>query len=142
MDIVINLLVWLHFAGLVIGMGAGFSSGQVAMRIGDAPVEARPVLADTYKALSRLGHAGLGVMIATGLLILFLKFGNPMGLGGWFWIKMALVVVLLGLIGFGSRTAKKAQAGDAAAVALAPKIGMASGMTGFLIILSAVFAFN
>lgn len=141
MDIVINLLVWLHFAGLVIGMGAGFSSGQVAMRIGGAPVEARPVLADTYKALARLGHTGLGILIVTGLMILFMKYGTPMGMGVWFWIKMALVVVLIVVIGFGTRNAKKAQTGDAAAIALAPKLGAASGITGFLIILSAVFAF-
>lgn len=141
MDIFINLMIWLHLAGLVIGMGAGFSSGQVAMRIGGAPPEARPVLAETYKTLSRLGHIGLGILIVTGLLVLFLKFGNPMSMGVWFWIKMALVVVLMGLVGFGSRTAKKAQSGDAAAIALAPKIGMATGMTGFLIILAAVFAF-
>ena len=53
-----------------------------------------------------------------------------------------LVVVLIGLIGIGMRSAKRAQNGDTAAAALMPKIGMASGITGFLIILVAVFAFH
>ncbi len=141
MDIFINLLVWLHLASLVIGMGAGIASGQVAARLGTAPVEARPVLGEIYKTLSRMGHAGLGLLIITGLLVLFLKYADPMGMGVWFWIKMALVVVLIGLITWGGRTSKKAQAGDADAAALAPKLGAASGLTGFAIILAAVFAF-
>lgn len=141
MGIFINLLIWLHFAGLVLGMGAGFSSGQVAMRMGAAPAEARPTFATIINALARLNQIGLGTMVVTGSLILLLKYADPMGMGVWFWIKMVLVVVLMGLVGFGARTSKKAQAGDATAVALAPKIGMASGSTGFLIILSAVFAF-
>jgi uncharacterized membrane protein len=142
MDVVINLLIWLHFAGLVVGMGAGFSSGQVSMRMGGAPAEARETLVTLYKALARIGHIGLGILIVTGLLVLFLKYGDLMGMGVWFWIKMALVVVLIGLISFGTRNANKAFAGDQAAIAMAPRIGMLTGMTGFLIILAAVFAFS
>ena len=142
MDIVINLLIWLHFAGLVVGMGAGFSSGQVSMRMGAAPAEARGTFVAIYKALARISQIGLGLLLVTGLLILFLKFGNPMGLGVWFWIKMALVLILLGLVGFGASNSKKAFAGDQGAIALAPRVGMLTGMTGFLIILAAVFAFD
>lgn len=142
MDIIINLLIWLHFAGLVLGMGAGFSSGQVAMRMAGAPVEARPTLGATINALARFSQIGLGTLIVTGLLILFLKFADPMGMGIWFWVKMVLVVVLMGVVGFGARNSKRAQAGDAAAAALAPKIGMASGVVGLLVVLSAVFAFS
>jgi len=141
MDIFLDILLWLHFAGLVIGMGSGFSSGQVAMRMGSAPAEARPTLSTIYGNLARLGHIGLGVLIVTGLLIVFLKYDFA-AMPIWFWIKMGLVVVLIVLISFGMRTTKKAQAGDAAAAALAPRIGMMSGITGFLIILSAVFAFH
>lgn len=141
MDIFINLLVWVHLISLVIGMGSGMASGQVAARLGSAPVEARPVLGEIYKNLSRMAHVGLGLLIITGLLVLFLKYADPMGMEVWFWVKMALVLVLIGLIAWGGRTSRKAQAGDAEAAALAPRIGAASGLTGFAIILAAVFAF-
>lgn len=141
MVVFVNILIWLHLAALVIGMGAGFSSGQVSMRIGTAPAEARETLVAIYKTLTRFGHIGLGLLLITGPIIVWLKYGNYSGFTWWFWLKMALVVVLIVVLFVGARNSRKALAGDQDAIAMAPRLGMASGLTGFAIIFTAVFAF-
>jgi protoporphyrinogen IX oxidase len=142
MDVLNNILLWLHLIALALGGVAAFGIPVVGSMMPTATPETRPTLVKIAERLSTIGRAGLGTLIVTGPLLVWLKAGGTAGFTGWFWAKMVLVVVLLGLVIFAGINAKRAQGGDMAAAKRAPQVGMASMATLILIVLTAVFAFN
>lgn len=142
MDVLINILFWIHLLALAAGGVAVFGIPIVGSRMASAPPEARPVLGSVVDMFSRLGRGAFGALIITGPLVLWLKYDGTGGMTGWFWLKMLFVLALLGLIIWSGLNRKRLLAGDAAAIQLAPRLGMASMIVYLLLILSAVFAFN
>lgn len=142
MDIVVKFLLFLHFFGLVIGMGSGLAMSRMGPLAQNASDDQRSVLFSAGKMLSQNGHIGLGLLWVTGLLMVWLKYGALDGLGIFFWIKMILVVVLSASIGMASAAYKRVRAGDASAMPRVKMFGMINGLAGLGVILSAVFAFN
>lgn len=142
MDVVVNLLIWVHILAFV----AGGSNSVVGPVIASRLVAATPDLRAGYYAvmntLSQVGKVAMVVLLVTGPLILFLRYGGFAGASVWFWIKMGLIVVMLAAIIYGGINAKKAQAGDAEA---GRRAGVAHRITGLAfagILLAAVLAFN
>ena len=142
MDILNTLLIALHLVGLVIGMGTGVALGVLLPRLGAARDGERARLLDIGDALVRNGHIGLGLLWVTGILIVFLKYGGVGGLSPWFWIKIALVVILSASIGIAAAAYRKFKAGDMAASARLAMAGKLNMLVGPLAILAAVFAFG
>lgn len=138
MHIFINILIFIHFFGLVLGMGSGMAMGT-AMRGVDRSTGGFDKLT---RALARNGHVGLALLWVTGPLIVWLKYGGFAGLGFWFWVKIAFVVVLTAALGIGAINFRKAREGDRDAAKRAAMIGMLSGISGLIVIFAAVFAFN
>ena len=91
----ISILLWLHFIGVGMGMGGGLALAQVGPRLIAAPAEQRQLLWDLEVFFSRVGAGGLAILLLTGPLMLWLKFGGPSGLTWWFSAKMAFVLVAL-----------------------------------------------
>jgi len=141
MDILINILIFLHLFGLVIGMGSGIALSRIGPLYGTSSEEQRKLLFRLAMMLGKNGHIGLGLLWITGPLVVWLKFGT-LDLGPWFWAKMVLVVILSASIGMGSAAFRKFAAGDMAASARVALTSRISGLAGLLIILTAVFAFN
>lgn len=142
MDVLNNILFWIHLVSLALGGVAVFGLPVVGARIGPAPTEVRPTLFQIANTLSTMGRAAFGALIITGPLMVWLKFGGTSGFTAWFWAKMVLVLALLAVIIYGGINAKRAQGGDMAAARRAPAIGM-TGMVVFVgVILCAVFAFS
>ncbi len=142
MDIFVNLLFWIHMVSIALGGVAVFGLPVVGARIGPAAPEVRPTLFQIAERLSTIGRAAFGALIITGPLMVWLKFGGTAGFTGWFWAKMVLVVVLLGVIIYGGINAKRAQGGDMAAAKRAPQISLVGMITFVGVLLCAVFAFN
>lgn len=142
MDLVTDLLVWLHFVALAMGGAASFGIPVIGSRMPTAPTEARPVLMSAIKGISSVSRAALAILIITGPLIVWLKYGGTSGFTVWFWVKMVLVAILLGLVIFAGILLKWTMGGDMAAAKLQPRVGMASTLTLLLIILSAVLNFH
>jgi len=142
MDIFINLLFWIHMVSIALGGVAVFGLPVVGARIGPATPEVRPTLFAIAEAMSTMGRAAFGALIITGPLMVWLRFGGTSGFTAWFWAKMVLVVVLLGVIIYGGINAKRAQGGDMAAAKRAPIISQVGMVTFIGVILCAVFAFN
>jgi uncharacterized membrane protein len=142
MDIVNNILFWLHLTGLALGGAATFGMPVVGGRMRTATPETRPLLFSISHGLSTIGRAGLGMLIVTGPLLVWLRFGGTAGFTWWFWAKMVLVVLLLVVVIVSGLTAKRAQGGEAAAAQRLPMLGMSGIVLLILIILTAVFAFN
>ena len=141
MDIVVNLLIALHLLGLVIGMGSGIALSVLSPFGASAGDAERGLIYRIGNALSRNGHIGLGLLWVTGLAAVFLKYGGVMSMNWWFWLKMALVVVLSASIGIGGAAYRKVQAGDAGAGARLKLASKVNQVAGVLVIVAAVFAF-
>lgn len=141
MDVVSNLLFWIHLIGVALGGVAAFGIPLVGRRMPTATADTRPLLFSLLEAMSKVGRAAIGLLIVTGPLIVWLKFGMG-GLSAWFWIKMVLVVLLLVGVIYAGINGKRVEKGDMAAARRAPIVGMFTAGTFLLILLSAVFAFN
>jgi protoporphyrinogen IX oxidase len=137
-----NILLWLHFIGVGMGVGGGIALSQVGPRLVAAPAEQRELLWSFETFFSRIGAGGLVILLITGPLLLWLKFGGPSGLTWWFWAKMALVVVALIGVGLHEWAARRFRNGDKNVVPLMFIGGRAAGIGIVLAMLCAVFTFN
>ena len=142
MDILVNILFWIHLTALALGGAAAFGIPVVGSRMASATAETRPLLFSLADNLSKLGRAAIGTLIITGPLIVWLKFHGTGSFNGWFWAKMVLVVLLLIAVIYAGINAKRAEGGDMAAAQRAPMIGMTAAGLFVLVILCAVFAFG
>jgi len=99
------------------------------------------VLFGIANQLSSIGRAALVLLLISGPLMFWLKFGL-IAPSWWFWVKMGLVAVLVVLIIYAGMNAKKAQSGDMAAAKLAPQLSMIAVGLYLLVIASAVLTFS
>ncbi len=142
MDILNTVIIAVHLLGLVVGMGSGIGLGVLMPRLASAGDDERTRLFAMADVFSRNGHIGLGVLWVTGILIVVLKYGGIGGFSTWFWIKIALVVLLSASIGMGSAAYRRYKAGNTASGARLSMTGKLNMIAGPLIILAAVFAFH
>ena len=93
MDVVIGLLIWIHFLALAAGGAAAFGMPVVGSRMPTATAETRPTLFAIMKGISTVGRAAIGTLVVTGPLIVWLKYGGFGTMPIWFWVKMVLVLL-------------------------------------------------
>jgi uncharacterized membrane protein len=141
MDIVINLLIWAHIMAFVAGGANSVVGPVIASRLPGATADARDGYYAVMNRLAKVGKGAMGVLLVSGPLILWLKYGGLGGAGVWFWIKMALIVVMLAAIIYGGIQFKRAQAGDHSAGERAEVAHKVTGLAFAGVILAAVFAF-
>lgn len=137
-----NILFWLHLVALAAGGAATFGIPVVGSKMATASAEMRPVLFSIIKGISSVSRGAIGVLLVTGPLLVWLKYGGFGGFNTWFWVKMVLVLILLGLVIFSGINAERASKGDVAAAKRGPQLGMVLMVTLLAIILTAVFAFE
>jgi len=137
-----TFLLWLHFIGVGMGMGGGIALSQVGPRLISAPEDERKLLWTLEGFFSRIGAAGLAILLISGPLMLWLKYGGPSGLSWWFWAKMVLVAVaLIGVI-LHEWAAHQFRGGALSAVPLMYFGGRMAGLGIVLAMLCAAFTFN
>ncbi|MEO8882118.1 MAG: hypothetical protein ABI377_01660 [Devosia sp.] len=142
MEILNNLLFWLHLTALAMGGAASFGMPVVGKQLAKATSETRPVLFAVAHGLSSVSRAGLAILIVTGPLLIWLKFGGMSGFTWWFSLKMVLVVLLLANVIYLGILMKRVEHGDASAAGMLPRLGTLGMVLLLGIVLSAVFAFN
>ena len=142
MEVVNNILFWIHLVSLALGGAAAFGLPVVGAQMPTATPETRPTLFKVAHGLSNLGRVGLGGLIVSGPLLVWLKFGGTAGFSYWFWAKMVFVVLLLITVIYAGINAERAEKGDRASAMRAPMIGMTALVLLILVILCAVFNFN
>jgi putative membrane protein len=142
MDILFNILFWIHLVSLGLAGAAVFGLPVVGSKMATATADSRPLLISIQQSLSTMGRAALGTLVLTGLLMFWLRwqFVAPSAL--WFGIKMLLVVLLLANVIFAGITSNKARQGDRAAAQLIPRLSVISIALYLAVVFSAVFAFN
>lgn len=142
MDIVTDLLLFLHILGLVMGVGAGMAMLRVRPIVAGANDEQRSVLFIVGKKLGEHAHIGLAILWITGPLLVWLKYGGFGELSAWFWVKIVLVVVLSAAVGVGAKAFRLMRAGDMSMAPRAKMAGKIGSAAGVAIIFCAAFAFN
>ena len=124
------------------GMGGGIALSQVGPRLIAAPENQRQLLWVFETFFSRIGAAGLALLLVTGPLTLWLKYGGPAGLSGWFAAKMAFVLIaLLGVL-LHEWAGARFKNGDARFVRLMVIGGRAAGIGIVMAMLCATLTFN
>jgi len=142
MHILTIILLWLHFIGIGLAVGGGVALSQVGPKLVAAPAPARADLWAFETFFARAGAAGMVILLTTGPLMLWLKFGGPGGLSRWFWIKMGLVAVAVLGVGLHEWAGARFKRGDQRAVPLMFLSGRLAGAAIVLAMLSAVLTFN
>jgi uncharacterized membrane protein len=137
-----QLLLILHFLGLAMGFSVSFANMVMGGIIEKAAPAEKPVLGRFPLAMSRVGDIGLALLLLSGFGLLFLKWGGFAAMPGIFHVKLTLVVVLIGLIGYIHALQKKIRNGDAAAATTIQVVGKAAFVTAVAIVVCAVLSFS
>ena len=76
MEILNTLVFWLHFMAMFLGGVAAFGIPLTAARIAGAEPAARPALGQVIQLFSKVGSAGIGTLILTGIIMIFTRIGG------------------------------------------------------------------
>lgn len=140
-----DFLLFVHFVGLGLGLGTSFSFMRLGFAMKDTPIAERAPFMLKAFVLSKNGSIGFALLILSGLGLMFVSGPSAvMETGGvYFKAKLALVVVLAGLIGFMQTLQSRARRENGGPVmAKIPKFGALSQLTTLAIVLLAVLAFH
>lgn len=135
----------IHFVGLALGVGTSFATLRLGLATKDLPPAERAQFFKYAMALGKNGSLGLALLIASGLCMLFTRgVTTVFGAGGAaFHVKLTLVLVLAGLLGFTQVLVKRVrEKQDAQAMATLAKVGPVMLLTGLGIVVTAVLAFH
>jgi hypothetical protein len=139
---IIDILLILHFLGLAMGFAASFSGMVMMGLMGRATPQERPVLARVPPAMTRVGDVGLLLLWASGLILLFYKWGGFAAVPWQFHAKFTVVILLTLLIGYMHSLMAKARRGDTAAAARMPTMGKIAFTLAVTAVVLAVLAFH
>lgn len=142
-DVAMNqVLIFLHFVGLMLGATGGFASALIMRRtLGMTPEAARPLRA-LGPMLANVSATGLALMWASGVILVWSRWDGPGSLPGLFWAKFLFVLTLTAAAVAIHLTYAEVGRGNLAAAARLPKLGPVSGGSALLAVLLAVFAFS
>jgi putative membrane protein len=142
MDIWFNALLLIHLLALMVAGATAVAMPIIGGRMANATPEMRASLGAIGNRLSLNARIALGALLISGPLMLWLRYGGVDGASIWFWVKMALVAVMLAAVFVSSSNARRIQAGDRQAAALQGRIGTVSRLAFLGVIIAAVLAFN
>lgn len=137
-----QLLLILHFLGLGLGFSASFGNLAMGRLIATAPPAEQAVLARFPPLISKVSGAGVVLLWATGLALVFTKWGGFGSLPWQFHAKLTAVVLLTGVVGYMHALDAKARRGDTAAAARIPRIGPIATMLAIVSVIFAVLTFD
>ncbi len=106
MDLTFNILLMLHLGALVVAGATNVAMPLIGRQMAGATPDVIARLGPIAGRLSLNGRISLGVLVLTGIALLWLRYdGNAGGLGPWFTAKMALVIgiVVLSVAGLFAR---------------------------------------
>jgi putative membrane protein len=95
MDLTFNFLLILHLAAFGLAISTTIAAPLIGKRMASAPPEARPLLGSIGKRLSVNARIAFGLLLITGIAMVYVRYGGFEGQGVWFFIKMGLVAVVL-----------------------------------------------
>lgn len=138
----IDILLALHLIGLMMGAGGGFGSMITMREAATRPPEQAATLKMLGPAMAQFSAIGLGLMLASGIALVFAKYGGFTALPVLFWAKM-LFVTTLTLASIAVHVIYgQIRAGNFTAAARLQILGPLSGASSMIAVIVAVFAFH
>lgn len=138
-----DILLFLHFVGLVMGAGPGLANMVIGRQAAAASPDGAAALRRLPPILAKVSVTGLVVLWVSGLIMVWSRWGGPGNLPTAFWVKMIFVVVLTVVVGLVHKTlADIKRTGNPALAARLPRLGPLAGLSTLLAVLFAVFAFH
>lgn len=138
-------LLFLHFIGLALGVGAAFAMFSLNAAARELPTEERSRFLLRAGVLSKNASSGLGLLLLSGIGMLLVRGVAAvfaMG-GGAFHLKLTLIVVLVGVFGYSQVLGKKVrEAGGGPLMARLSTIRLVTVILGVGIVAAAVAAFR
>jgi hypothetical protein len=137
-----DAFLFIHFLGLILGMGSGFANLFIAAANKDLSKEEAPKFLFRLRALGYMGLTGIIMLILSGGYLATPYWSNlsnmPLFIG-----KLSLVVVLLVIVLLIDRQWRRAlKSGDGRDLAPIKKLGTFAFPVGILILLFAVLQFH
>jgi len=83
-----NILLWAHFIAIGLALGCGIGLSATGPKL---VTPERDQFWPLFKFFSRMAMSGVLILLVTGPLLIWLKFGGTNGFTGWFWAKMDFV---------------------------------------------------
>jgi putative membrane protein len=142
MDVFLSFLLWLHFMGLAFSLGGGIALSQTGPQLVTAPENQRPLAWKLERSFSLIATVGVGVLLVSGPLLVWFKYGGFAVMPHWFWMKMALVAVAVIAVAGHEISGRRFHAGNASAYRWMAISGRTAGITMVLVVLCAVLAFD
>lgn len=137
MNAVNQVLLVLHFVGLVMGLSTSVANAVMGSLIAAAVPGERPVLGRFPPVMSRVGKIGLTLLWLTGVTLTETRWGGFANLPWQFHVKLTAVVLLTLTVVFIHTQERAMRRGEAGA---APRIQTASKVAGTLAVIALVFA--
>jgi uncharacterized membrane protein len=137
-----SLLLILHLFGFGATFAGFFGAFFVTTATNAGSAADAPALARLRPYFAGFAHAGILILLVTGPLMFWLKWGNTAPYWTPFILKMVFVVLLLVLGGFMAANARKARAGDMTAVGRMPIYNRLATTCFLLIMVFAVLTFD
>lgn len=98
MDILISFLLFLHFASIAAAGASVVAMPMIGRQLRLAMPEARAGYGAIAQQVGLAARGAFGMLLLTGLLLVWLRYGGVEALGPWFWVKMFFVAVMAGLM--------------------------------------------
>ncbi len=136
-----NILLWLHIVGFVAGGATAVTMPLLERQLAQAAVDRRGELFALGNKMIQLGKVAMGLLLISGPLMWWLKWGLVVA-NHWFFAKMGLIVVMLVCIVMSGLAFKKMQAGDMSVAGRSAVLGLITLVAGAGVLLTAVLAFN
>jgi hypothetical protein len=136
------ILLILHFLGLVAGFGGGIGLSQVGPRLANANEAELPLLLKLERSFNRISLIGLALLLITGPVMLWERFGGAAGLPVWFTLKMVFVSVAVIAMIVNQIAKRQFRSGRRGALKLILITGPITGISVLLAVIFAVLAFQ
>ena len=137
-----ELVVTLTSAGRGFGAAGGFASAVIMRRALVLPADEAKIVRGLGPILANVSLTGLVVMWATGLILVWSKWGGIGSLPDMFWVKAIFILSLTIVTGLIHMTYAEIRKGNVTLAARLPKLGPMAGVSALLAVLFAVLAFN
>ena len=135
------ILFVIHIVAFVAGGANSVLMPFIGPRLATATPEVRGQLMGIVEGVAKVGKYAMATLLVSGVLVLWLKWDWAIP-NNWFWVKMALIVVMIVFISLNEMNARKARQGDQEAAGRSKMFGQLTGLTFLGVLASAVLAFN
>jgi hypothetical protein len=110
-------LLFLHLVGLILGAAGGFASAVIMRRALVLPADEAKAVLGLGPILANVSLTGLIVMWATGLILVWSKWGSIASLPDMFWVKAIFILSLTIVTGLIHMTYAETRKGNVALAA-------------------------